>query len=73
MSQTFDEKEKAMFQKQKQRIAVMQKKELLDFGIEISMSDLDRNQRNELYDAIAQRIAEIENAHDVMVEVADFD
>lgn len=56
-----------MIEKQKQRIAVMQKKELLDFGIEISMSDLDRNQRNELYDAIAQRIAEIENAHDVMV------
>lgn len=62
-----------MIEKQKQIIAVMQKKELLDFGIEISMSDLDRNQRNELYDAIAKRIAEIENAHDVMVEVADFD
>lgn len=62
-----------MIEKQKQIIAVMQKKELLDFGIEISMSDLDRNQRNEPYDAIAQRIAEIENAHDVMVEVADFD
>ena len=62
-----------MIENHKQRIAVMQKKELLDFGIEISMSDLDRNQRNELYDAIAQRIAEIENAHDVMVEVADFD
>ena len=56
-----------MIENHKQRIAVMQKKELLDFGIEISMSDLDRNQRNELYDAIAQRIAEIENAHDVMV------
>ena len=62
-----------MIEKQKQRIEVMQKKELLDFGIEISLRDLDRDTRNELYDAIEKRRVEIENAHDVMVEVADFD
>lgn len=69
---SFTEKER-LIQKQIQRIECMQIVSLQKYAIDISLSEMDTKDKNELYDAIEARHKELDEMHSVIVETASFE